>query len=191
MLVSIYTFSVLRHCFSTAGSWRLCLNLLEPSWTYRLVSGQNELDLSLKMLWASMLMVNFILKVRLQGLSHYKLLLLRLGFKAVFQSWVMCKCFTCVLCLLQVQKMCSILLCGIWRLKKGTQLQLTCRWQPITAQLDTTHALCNGSATAFPLSKTSSQMLMSKPDVCCCVRGFLEINVHVPQLTKEFCCERS
>lgn len=119
-----------------------------------------------------------------QGLSHNKpfLLRLRLGFKAVLRFQVR-PCFTGILSLLQVQKMCSISLCGIWRLSKGTPL--TCRWQPIIAQPCTTNAESDGPATAFPPSQTSTQTLTSKPDVCCYVRDLVEINVH------ELCCESS
>lgn len=93
--------------------------------------------------------------------------------------------FNAILCLRQVQRMCSIFVCGIWRLSKGTQL--TFRWLPITDQPYTTHALSHGSATAFPLSQTSLQTLTSKPDTCCYVRGLVQINVHIPKLTEEFC----
>lgn len=98
-----------------------------------------------------------------------------LGISSCFRwSWSYCRywcyfwdsghdrCSAGTVCLPQVQKTCSVSLCGTWRRSKGTRRS----WQPVTARRCTTNTPWDGAVTTCPPSQTNLQMLTSKPYIC-------------------------
>lgn len=78
----IVSLTLVAIVLTSDGRWCLCLNLLEPCWTQRIVSGQKEFNLSSQRLRAIIGNGQF----QLSALSQNKVfwLWLRFGFKAVF-----------------------------------------------------------------------------------------------------------